>query len=108
MAIPELSQDAIDLTLKWYAGDPVSLSWKVLDVDWSGTYTGAVYTDNTASTQLAALTISATYSSGTGDTTFTVTMSDAVSDSVPAGLWFYKIRQTAGLTRFAGAAVVDA
>ena len=107
MAIPELSQNAIDLTLKWYVGDPVSLSWKVLDVNWSGTYTGAVYTDNTASTQLAAFTVTATHDVPSNDTTFTVTMSDATSDSVPAGLWFYKIRQTAGLTRFAGAVIVN-
>lgn len=107
MAIPELSQDAIDLTLKWYKGDPVSLSWRVLDTDWSGTYTGAVYTDNTASTQLAAFTVTATYDAGQERTTFTVTMSDAASDNVGAGLWFYKVRETAGLTRFAGAVIVN-
>jgi hypothetical protein len=108
MAIPQLSQDAIDLELKWYKGDPVSLSWKVLDVDWSGTYTAGVYKDATAATLLQAITISATYSAVTGDTTFTATISDADSDNVGAGLWYWKCRQTAGLTRFAGAVRVDA
>lgn len=106
MAIPELSQDSIDLTLKWHQGDPVSLSFRVLDVDWSGTYTGAIYTDDTAATQLAAFTVTATYDAGQERTTFTLTMSDSTSDSVPAGLWYWKIRQTAGLTRFEGAVEV--
>lgn len=104
MALPVLSQNAIDLELQWYAGDPVSLSWVVLDVDWSGTYTAGVY--NGASL-LAAPVITATYSAITGDTTFVATLSDAASDAVPAGLWAWKCRETAGLTRFAGAVRVN-
>ena len=107
MAIAQLSQDAIDLELGWYKGDPVSLSFKVLDVDWSGTYTAGVYKDATAATLLQALTVSATYSAVTGDTTFTLTMSDADSDNVAGGLWYWKCRQQNGLTRFAGPVRVD-
>ena len=107
MAIPQISQSNFDLGLRWYQGDPVSLSWIVLDVNWAGTYTGGVYRDEAATQLLAALTISATYSAGTGDTTFVATMSDATSDNVPAGLWYWKCRETAGLTRFAGSVQVD-
>lgn len=107
MAIPQISQSNFDLGLRWYKGDPVSLSWIVLDVDWSGTYTGAVYKDETAASLLASFTITATYNAGTENTTFTATLSDAASDAVPAGLWYWKCRQTAGLTRFAGSVQVD-
>lgn len=107
MAVPQISQSNFDLGLRWYKGDPVSLSWIVLDVDWSGTYSAAVYRDEAATQLLAALTISATYSAISGDTTFVATMSDAASDAVPAGLWFWKCRQSAGLTRFAGSVQVD-
>ncbi len=107
MAIPQVSQSNFDLGLNWYKGDPVSLSWVVLNVNWSGTYTAAIYKDETAAALLATPTVTATYSAVTGDTTFVFSLSDAASDSVPAGLWYYKVRETAGLTRFAGSVEVD-
>lgn len=107
MAIPQLSQAPFDVELRWYSGDPVSLSCKVLDVNWAGTYTGGVYRDAACTNLLAALTVTASFDSPSGDTTFTFTMSDAVSDSVPAGFWFYKVRETSGLTKFSGSVVVD-
>lgn len=105
MAIPAISQSPFDLQLEWYAGDPVSLSWKVLGVNWSGTYTGGVYKDVACTQLLATATITATYSSP--DTTFVFSLSDAASDAVPAGLWYWKVREQAGLTKFAGSAEVD-
>ena len=107
MAIPQLSQAPFDLELRWYAGDPVSLSFKVLDVNWSGTYTGAVYKEASCATLLASFTVTASFDSPSGDTTFTLVMSDLTSDSVPAGFWFFKVRENAGLTKFSGSVVVD-
>ena len=107
MAIPQLSQAPFDLELRWYVGDPVSLSFKVLDVNWAGTYTGAVYREASCTTLLASFTVSAVYDAGQEWTTFTLTMSDSTSDSVPAGMWFFKVRETAGLTKFSGSVVVD-
>ena len=107
MAIPQLSQAPFDVELRWYVGDPVSLSCKVLDVNWGGTYTGGVYKEASCTTLLASLTVTAVYDPGQEWTTFTFTMSDSTSDSVPAGFWFYKVRETSGLTKFTGSVVVD-
>lgn len=105
MAIAQISQSNFDLGLNWYKGDPVSLSWIVKNINWSGTYTGAIYKDETATALLATATVTATYSAP--NTTFVFTLSDAASDAVPAGLWYYKVREVAGLTRFAGSVQVD-
>ena len=105
MAIAQISQSNFELALRWYKGDPVSLSWKVIGANWTGTYTAGIYKDETAATLLATATVTATYA--TLDTTFVFTLSDAASDSVPAGLWYYKVREAAGLTRFAGPVQVD-
>lgn len=103
-----VSQAAVPLGLKWYPGDPVNLSWIVDAEDWSGTYTAKVRrTERPDSTELATLTVTATYSSQNDQTTFTVTLSDALSDNVPPGMWYWSCRATAGLTRFAGPVIVD-
>lgn len=96
-------QQAYELGLAWYPGDPVSLSWRVLNVDWSGTYTAKVrkFADPT-STELATLTVTATYDAGQERTTFTVTLSDAASDAIAEGKYWWSCRQSAGLTRFSG------
>ncbi len=104
MAIPLLSQAPVDLALQWYVGDPVSLTITCKNANIAGTYTAGVYKEPACITLLANITVTATFVSP--NTVFTLTMSDLTSDSVPAGLWYYKIRETAGLTRIRGSVEV--
>ena len=96
-------QEAYEVGLRWYPGDPVSLSAIVLDTNWAGTYTAKVrkFADPD-STELATLTVTATYSAGTGDTTFTWSLTDAASDAIAAGKYWWSCREVAGVTRFSG------
>lgn len=104
-----VSQDATELGLRWYPGDPISLSWYVKGVDWHGTYTAAVRKfEDPTSTQLKTFTVTATYDAGNLWTQFTVTMSQADSATIPAGQYWWSCKQAAGLTRFAGPVLVDA
>lgn len=92
----EVSQLPVMLALRWRAGDPVSLSVRVLDNDWTGTYTADV--NGTAVTVVATL-------DGT-DTVFVFTLAAGASTTLGAGRFDFQCRNTAGLTRFAGLAVV--
>jgi hypothetical protein len=99
-----VSQDAIDIALKWYPNDPVNLSLRVNDVDWSGTYTATVRaTSDTSSAVVATLTTTAVYDSVNKYTTFTFT----TSTQIPAGLYYWACKQSGGVTRFAGEVYVD-
>lgn len=101
-----ISQDACELNLRWVAADPVSLSFIVRDVDWSGSYTAQVRKrQNPTSDLLGTLTVSATYLAGTG-TTFVLSMSQALSTAIPAGSWYWDLQQVAGVTRFRGSVEV--
>lgn len=97
-----ISQDACELNLRWVAGDPISLSFIVKDIDWSGVYTAQIRRrQNPTSELLGSLTVSATYLAGTG-TTFVLSMLKALSELVPSGTWFWDLQQSAGVTRLRG------
>ena len=100
-----VSQDAVDLGLKWYPGDPVNLSWRVAGVDWSGTYTAKLrqYEEPT-SAEIATFTVTATYDAVNLWTTFTVTLATAVAQ----GTYWWSCKQTGGVTRFSGQVLVNA
>lgn len=100
-----VSQDAVDLGLKWYPGDPVNLQWKVADANWSGTYTAKLrqYEDPT-SAEIATFTVTATYDAINLWTTFTVTLATAVAQ----GTYWWSCKQTGGPTRFSGQVLVSA
>ena len=102
-----VSQAAADLGLEWNQGNVVNLTWAVPNVDWSGTYTGAVRSRDTD----VLLTITATLGQVEIDgddvnaTVFTATMSAALSATIPEGEhpWYAK---SGDLTRFAGVVYV--
>lgn len=100
-----ISQDAIDLGLKWYPGDPVNLQWRVAAADWSGTYVAKLRKYETPdSLEIATFTISAIYDAVNLWTTFTVTLATAV----PQGDYWWSCKQVNGMTRFTGSVVVSA
>ena len=99
-----VSQEAVDLGLQWYPGDPVSLTWRVADVNWSGTYVAKLRANaDTNSTEIATFTVTATYDPGQEWTTFVVTL----ATSVAQGPYYWSCKQTGGVTRFAGDVYVD-
>lgn len=103
---PTLSQDANTLNLEWVAGDAVSLAFTASFVNWAGTYLAQVRADqNSSSTLLGTLTVTATYN-GSG-TDFTLTMSSVDSALIPAGLYYWDMQQVGGVTRLKGTVTVD-
>lgn len=97
-----ISQDAVELDLEWVAGDPVTLSFIVKDVDWSGTYVSEIrMRQNPTAQLLGTLTVSAVFTAGVG-TAFTLTMIKANSELVPAGSWAWDMEQVGGVTRLRG------
>lgn len=105
MSYEYVSQAATNLGLKWYPGDPVNLSWYVKGADWSGTYTAKLRQyEDPASAEIATFTVTATYSAGTQQTTFTVTLATAVDE----GDYWWSCKQTGGVTRFSGPVFVHA
>lgn len=100
-----VSQAATEIGLAWYPNDPVNLSFRVADVNWAGTYTAAVRAnEDTSSTVLATLTVTAVYDAGQEWTTFTFT----TNTQVPAGYYYWSCKETNGRTKFAGPVNVDA
>jgi hypothetical protein len=100
-----VSQDAVDLGLEWYPGDPVSLTWRVAAVNWSGTYTAKLRkNENPSSEELATFTVTATYDAVNLWTTFVVTL----ATSIPQGEYWWSCKQTGGTTRFSGLVIVSA
>jgi hypothetical protein len=100
-----VSQDAVALGLEWYPGDPVSLTWRVADVNWSGTYTAKLRKyESPDSEELATFTVTATYDPGQEWTTFLVTLATSIS----AGQYWWSCKQTGGVTRFSGLVIVSA
>lgn len=99
-----ISQDAVDIGLKWYPNDPVNLSFRVANVNWAGTYTAAVRQNSeTSSTVICSLTVSAVYDSVNLWTTFTFTTNTPVA----SGQYWWACKQTGGVTRFSGPVIVD-
>lgn len=97
-----ISQDAVELDLEWVAADPVTLSFIVKDVDWSGSYIAEIRRrQNPTAELLGTLTVSAVYTVGVG-TAFTLTMSKVNSELVPAGSWAWDMEQVGGVTRLRG------
>jgi hypothetical protein len=97
-----ISQDASELGLEWVEGDPISLSFTVKDVDWSGTYEAQVRRkQNPTSELLGTLTVTATYTAGVG-TLFTLTMSAIDSGLIPAGNFWWDMQEVGGVTRLRG------
>lgn len=100
-----VSQLATSIGLAWYPNDPVNLSFRVADVNWAGTYTAAVRAnENTTSTVVATLTVTAVYDNVNLWTTFTFT----TNTQVPAGSYYWSCKETNGRTKFAGPVMVDA
>lgn len=99
-----VSQDAISLGLQWYPGDPVSLSWRVADVNWSGTYVAKLRENqNPTSAEILTFTVTAVYDAVELWTTFTVTTNTAVA----AGDYWWSCKLQGGVTRFSGMVVVS-
>jgi len=100
-----VSQQAADVGLAWYPNDPVSLSFRVAEVNWAGSYTAAVRAnEDVNSTVLATFTVTAVYDAVNLWTTFTFT----TSTQVPQGYYYWSCKQIGGQTRFAGPVNVDA
>jgi hypothetical protein len=100
-----VSQDAIDLGLKWYPGDAVSLQWRVTPVDWSGTYVAKLRKNESPTSQeIATFTVTAVFDPGQEWTTFTVTLATAIAQ----GEYWWSCKQNATLTRFSGLVIVSA
>jgi hypothetical protein len=91
-----------NVDLEWWHGDAVNLSWLV-DANWSGAYTASMTPiDGAASIELG---MTATWSAGTGQTTFVVSRTAGQSAAIAAGTYRWTA-ETADLTRFAGLVVV--
>lgn len=107
MTTPVISQLSSSLDLEWTEGDPISLTWIVKGVDWSGTYESQVRRDyRTSSPVLLTLTVSATFDGV--DTTFVVTASEVNSlllTSSTAG-YVWDMQEVDGPTRFTGKVTV--
>lgn len=100
-----VSQEAVNLGLEWYPGDPVNLQWRVADVNWSGTYVAKLRKNSDpASTELATFTVTAVYDAVNLWTTFTVTLSTAID----VGEYWWSCKQSGGVTRFSGLVFVNA
>lgn len=98
--IPEISQDAQELNLRWRAHDPVDLSWKVKNADWSGTYRAEVRNaPNRAGQLLGTFVVTATYDAPSAMTQFRLQMAD--SSQVKGDAW-WDLQQASGPTRLAG------
>ena len=105
MSTTYVSQDAVELGLKWYPGDPVNLQWRVAAADWSGSYTAKLRQyEDPSSTELATFTVTATYDAVNLWTTFTITLATAI----PQGQYWWSCKQTGGQTRFSGQVLVSA
>lgn len=100
--VPELSQDAEELDLKWRSHDVVNMTFTVADVDWAGTYKAQVRDrPSRKGALLAELNVTATLVDG--DTLFTLALAD--SSTVPNG-GFWDLQQVGGPTRLAGRVIV--
>jgi hypothetical protein len=104
--IPELSQDAAALNLRWRANDAVSLSWRVRNVDWTGTYRAEVRDKPSRAGALLGTFVVVTAFDATptpeaplGKTTFTITMADA--SDVKGDAW-WDLQEDGGRTKLAG------
>ena len=99
-----VSQDAIEIGLKWFPNDPVNLQFRVADVNWSGSYTATVRADsNITSAVICTLTVTASYDAVSKYTTFTFTSNTQVA----AGIYWWACKQVNGVTRFSGQVIVD-
>jgi hypothetical protein len=99
-----ISQEAVEIPggFTWTEGDPVSLAWLV-NADWSGTYDAQIrVAHNSTSTMLTEFTVTAEYDTleYPDKTLFTMTLSAAESQFVPAGkTYFTDIQEIGGTTR---------
>lgn len=101
-----ISQDACQLGLEWVESDPVSLSFTVSDVDWSGTYDSQVRRKQNPNAELlGTLTVTAVYTAGVG-TAFTLVMSEGDSSLIPAGNYWWDMQEVNGVTRLRGPVTV--
>lgn len=91
-----------NVDLEWWQGDAVNLSWLV-DANWSGVYTASIVPSDGGTP--TPLTVTATWSSPAGQTSFVATLSAISSAQIPAGTYRWSA-ETADLTRFAGNVIV--
>lgn len=100
---PLLTQEATPLDLGWTEGDPISLSFTAVGVDWSaGSYVAEVKAAQDASADaLLTLTVTAELAENGEDTIFTLTADD--SSGAPHGARLYwDLQEVDGVTRFSG------
>ena len=100
MPIVALSQLPIEMSMEWYEGDPVALTFVINNLDWSSaSYTGQV--------SGVALTVTDALETDVGDgipnTRFTFTMTAALSAALKKGDHSFSVdRVSDGLTMFYG------
>lgn len=106
MDAPTLDQTAQGLNLAWTHGDPVAMSFVVMNASWAGTYKSEVRSSRlNTSALLATITVVAT-SDGAGNTSFVLTCAD--TSLVPVGTSFWDLQQVSGVTRISGEVKVSA
>ena len=99
-----ITQEALQIPggFGWTEGDPVSLIFLV-DTDWSGTYLDADIRQahNSTSTLVGVLTVTAEYDTVAypDETIFTLSMTEAQSQMIPAGKYYTDIQLAGGVTR---------
>lgn len=98
-----ISQAAEPVDLEWVEGDPISLSFTIESVDWSGSYLSQVRTSADASTVALTLTVSATLDGS--DTDF-VLSATAVANTLTAGRYAWDMQQVNGVHRMGGTVFV--
>jgi hypothetical protein len=109
----DVSQAAAKIgTIKWTEGDPISLQWRV-NVDWSGTYICQIRASRKpTATLLGTLTILAEWDTLAYplETLFTMTMSEANSELIPASgtkKYYLDMQELGGVTRIWADVVVE-
>lgn len=112
---PTLDQSSQTLHLCWTQADPVSLTGVVQGgAGWAGTYVieseTAAITEMTATVTVGTWNDTAkTFTAGAGtDAQLAVTLSSAMSATIPAGVYGWRLQQVGGVTRLSGSVQVVA
>ena len=102
----QLTQQAGRLDVAWTFGDPVSLEFKWMDDDMSGSYTAPIKDQERGGNLLTTMTVTATWfppiGGAQGYTRFQLTLSQVNSALVPIGNAWWSLTRVAGATVLAG------